>query len=441
MKDWDTDREADIDRNLNIEEEVERSGPNPLWTKDFTIITVGSVISIAGSVLSGFALSLFVLDYTGKPFYFALFNILFHLPNVVAPVIAGPFLDRFSRKRTIYMLDFITSGIYVIFTIVMYLGKINFLFLSIGVFFIGTINSVYQVAYQSFYPLLITKGNYSKAYSIASTLETLAMMVTPISAFVYNSVGMVPLLAFNAITYFIAAMMETKITQSEDYIEKRKEEDSLEGETVRGIKRFANDFKEGMSYLFSEKGLFFVAVYFTFSAMDSGVVQTLALPYFKLNFTNGEYIFMVVGAGASISRAVGGMIHYRISLPQHRKFDIALFVYITLGVIGAVFLYTPVPVMFVMFSLTGLLGVTSYNIRISATQRYVPDEKKGRFNGAFNTLNVIGMLIGQFTAGVLSLALNSRTIISISALVGMVAAIIFIGAQRKVIAPIYNTED
>ncbi|NMA93236.1 MAG: MFS transporter [Clostridiales bacterium] len=441
MQDKDSERGLDIDSNSNAAGASEGGNPNPLWTKDFTIITIGSVISIAGSVLSGFAMSLFVLDYTGKPFYFALFGILYFLPSVAAPILAGPFLDRFSRKKTIYMLDFITSGIYVIFTLVMQFGRINMPIVAAGTFLIGTINSVYQVAYQSFYPLLITKGNYSKAYSIASSLETLAMMVTPISAFVYNKVGLVPLLAFNAVTYFIAAVMETQITQSEDYIEKRKAEDSLEGETLRGLKRFASDFKEGMSYLVSEKGLFFVAIYFTFSAMDSGVIETLTLPYFKMNFENGEYIYMVVGAGAAVGRVVGGMVHYRLRLPQHRKFDIALFVYISLGIIGAIFLYTPLPAMFVLFSLTGILGVTSYNIRISATQRYVPDEKKGRFNGTFNTLNVIGMLIGQAGAGIISLVLDSRTIITISALVGLAAAVVLIGGNRRHIAPIYNTED
>lgn len=48
--------------------------------------------------------------------------------------------------------------------------------------------------------------------------------------------------------------------------------------------------------------------------------------------------------------------------------------------------------MMAMCLCNGLLGVTSYTIRISATQSYVPDEKKGRFNGAFNMLNTVGAL-------------------------------------------------
>ena len=43
----------------------------------------------------------------------------------------------------------------------------------------------------------------------------------------------------------------------------------------------------------------------------------------------------------------------------------------------------------------------SYTIRISATQSYVPDEKKGRFNGAFNMLNTVGSFTGNLLAGAL----------------------------------------
>ena len=50
--------------------------PNPLWTKDFTIITIGSVVSMLGSALSGFAMSLLVLDYTKSTFMFALYNVI-----------------------------------------------------------------------------------------------------------------------------------------------------------------------------------------------------------------------------------------------------------------------------------------------------------------------------------------------------------------------------
>ncbi|MBE6990427.1 MAG: MFS transporter [Ruminococcaceae bacterium] len=408
-----------------------------LWTKDFTIITVGSVISMLGSVLSGFAMSLLVLDYTDSTFLFALYNVLYMLPHAVMPALCGPFLDRFSRRRTIYTLDFITAGLYVAMALVFAGGYFNFTLLAIGCVLIGSIGSVYRVAYDSFYPLLITEGNYSKAYSVASTLETLTMVMTPLSALLYNQVGIVPLFLFDAATYLIAAVMETRITAREHYIDKQRANRT----EARMSRQMLADFKEGMRYLWSEKGLLAVAVYFCFSAFASGASQTLDLPYFKGRFPNGEYIFMLVWGMASVGRAIGGGVHYKLRLAKERKYQIALTVYVVISLLEGTYLYTPVPAMMVMCFFTGILGVTSYNIRIAGTQRYVPDEKKGRFNGAFGTIETVGMVAGQLISGALAEFLPIRGIISGVMAITVAAALVFIGGNRSEVSNIYNTED
>ena len=56
-----------------------------LWTKNFTIITLGTAVSLFGNVISGFATGLLVLDYTGSVFLFAIYMILYDLPRIVMP--------------------------------------------------------------------------------------------------------------------------------------------------------------------------------------------------------------------------------------------------------------------------------------------------------------------------------------------------------------------
>ena len=68
-----------------------------LWTYDFTVITLGSVVSMVGGTLSGFAMSIMVLDYTGSTFLYALFSVGYQIPLLVCPLLAGPYLDRMSR--------------------------------------------------------------------------------------------------------------------------------------------------------------------------------------------------------------------------------------------------------------------------------------------------------------------------------------------------------
>lgn len=405
-----------------------------LWTRDFIIITAGSVVSMLGNALAGFAMSLLVLDYTESTFLFAVYNVLYMLPNAVVPVLSGPFLDRFSRKKTIYTLDFITAGLYVFLGFLLWRGFFNFPLLAAGTLLLGTISSIYTVAYDSFYPLLITEGNYQKAYSVASTLETLTMVMIPFSALIYNTVGIVPLFLADAVTYLIAAVMETRIRTDEKYLETRRPSGGHVG------RKLAGDFKEGMRYLWSEKGLLAVAVYFTFSALAGGASSAVTLPYFKDRFSNGEYIFMLVWGMSSVARAIGGVIHYRKKIPAKRRFSVALGVYLVLNLLEGVYLFTPVPVMMALCFLSGILGVTSYTIRISATQKYVPDEKKGRFNGTFNTLSTSGMLAGELIAGALAETLPIRGVIAGVMAITALAAVIFIGGGRHHVAPIYNTE-
>ena len=136
-----------------------RSGPT-LWTRDFTILTVGSMVSLLGNTMSGFAMDLLVLDVTGSTLLFALYSMLFMLPNTLAPLLAGPLLDRFSRRKTIYTLDFITSGLFVVLAVLLSSGCSHFVLLAAANVLLGAIGGVYTVAYDSFYPLLITEGNY-----------------------------------------------------------------------------------------------------------------------------------------------------------------------------------------------------------------------------------------------------------------------------------------
>ena len=406
-----------------------------LWTKDFTIITVGSVVSMLGGSLSSFAMSLLVLDYTGSTFLFALYNVLYMLPSAVVPMLCGPFLDRFSRRKTIYTLDFLTAGLYVLLAGILWAGAFNFTVLAVGCVILGTIGSIYQVAYSSFYPLLISEGNYSRAYSVASTLETLTMVMVPLSALIYNTIGIVPLFLIAAPTFLVAAIMETRIKAPEAYLDERRPAER------RLSRQLVGDFKEGLSYLWAEKGLLAVTVYFAVSYFGAGVSNAVTLPYFRERFAGGEYIYSLVMGMSSVGRAIGGGIHYKWKLPVHKKFAIAMTVYVAISVLEGGYLFCPVWLMAVMCFVTGILGVTSYNIRIAATQKYVPDEKKGRFNGAFNTFTTVGLLGGQLLAGALAEGVPIRGLLAGSAAITVMAAFLFVFRGRRQVARIYNVED
>lgn len=413
---------------------------SPLWTRDFTIITLGSVISMLGNSLAGFAMSLMVLDYTGSTLIFAVYMAMYTVPQLIMPVFSGAILDRFSRKKTIYTLDFITAGLYTAVATAIGAGWFSMPAFLLFCFVSGSIGSIYMVAYDSFYPLTITEGNYSKAYSVASVLETMTAIMVPLSVWLYDLIGLAPLLYINALCFLAAAIMETRIKTQESYIELQKRRLEAKNEPLSAARRMMKDVKEGFAYLHEEKGLKAIAVYFTFSSLCAGVMSVITLPYFKSSYINGEYIYMLVYAGSYIGRIIGGAIHYRFRLPVNKKFGIAFSVYIFIAILEGVHLYMPIPVMVAMCFMIGISGVTSYTIRISGTQSYVPDEKKGRFNGVFQMLNCGGMLAAELFSGLIADYLPPRAVLLVFEMICAAAAVIFIGGNRKYVSVIYNRE-
>ncbi len=415
------------------EQNTELKTPQKLWTKNFTIITLGTAVSLFGNVISGFATGLLVLDYTGSVFLFAIYMILFDLPRVVMPQVIGPILDKFSRRKMIYTLDFMSAGIYGLFGLILLKGDINYVLLTMGCAMLGIISSIYTVAYDSFYPLLITEGNMGKAYSISSTMESLLMIVTPLSAYLYHTIGIAPLFFIDCASYFIAAVFETQIRVKEEYV--------IEKGQKFGLSQYKETFKEGMDYLKLEPGLMAVACYFMFSSFSGGANMIIGLPYYRGAYgIKGEYIFMIVGAGMMIGRLLAGVFHYRHKIKPENKFRIAFIVYLTIAVFGGTYLYTPIPCMVAMTFIMGIFGMTSYNIRISSTQSYVPHEKKGRFNGTFQMMSTFGMLAGELLSGVMADFMDKRLVLLCFGILEFSAAWFFMYRKRKDVADIYNRE-
>ncbi len=134
-----TTQENSIDQTDTTNPPNPADSTNTLWTRDFTIITIGSVISMLGNSLVGFAMSLMVLDYTNSSMLYAIYMVLYTLPQLITPIISGAILDRFSRKKMIYTLDFISAVSYLIISITLLIGIFNFPMFSIIVLLLGLI--------------------------------------------------------------------------------------------------------------------------------------------------------------------------------------------------------------------------------------------------------------------------------------------------------------
>jgi len=101
-------------------------------------------------------------------------------------------------------------------------------------------------------------------------------------------------------------------------------------------------------------------------------------------------------------------------------------------------LFMPLYVMAVFSFVVGLLGVTSYNIRVSATQSYLPDAKRARFNGTFQMVMNAGMIVGQLAGGALADFVPIRAVVVSFNAICLVASFAIMWRGRRHVIPIYN---
>lgn len=432
---------------------------NKLWTRNFTIITIGSLISYLGNSISSFAMALLVFNKTDSTLSLALVAIVSTLPSLFTSTITGTFLDRVSRKKVIYMLDFLSATLFIGVALITYFDLYNF-FVYLGISFIfGFINSIYAVAYDSFYPTLINKGCFSKAYAVSTLLWPIATTVAyPFTALIHAKMGVTGialLFAINSLTFYIAAIFEASIKVVEEHLIPdatfaTANESTANGEVPqipikKPVKKkktsWSEDFKKGLAYVSKEKGLLAIMSYFFFTMMFGAALSLLMYPFFERSsiYTTVDYSLVVVAS--TIGRVVGAAIHYAFKLPPSKKTFIAICVYFTITLLDMFVLYMPFLPLFFMFQfLVGLFSVTSYNIRISGTQNYVPNRIRGRFNGVFSLVIAVGTIIGQLAAGFLGDIIDIHYIVSGAMVLNIIAILVIVVPRRNDIKQVYNCD-
>lgn len=442
-------------------------GPK-LWSKNFTILTLGSFVSMLGNSVSGYIISLMIFDMTGSVFLFSVFTVSFYLPKMLFSMFAGAYMDRFSRKRVIYTLDFTSAFLYgIIFLILFMQWNFYWLFLIL-VLIVGSINGIYEVAFNSLFPNTISRDVYSRAYAVSSMIQPLALTMIPVASLIYYNFGSAaPLFIFNVVAFLTAAICETHIDCPEGHI-------SAEEKKVT-FSSYKEDIKEGFRYTSKDKGLFAITIYFCVMNFASGAYGTLALPFFRSatdHFAGGERqfpllfsllkhlgafgdwlqgifeylcndtatLYTFVMAFGVIGRLLGGTIQYKLKYSHKMRFTISVICCVLIGILDMIMLYLPARFIMLCCLLTGLLSIAVYNIRLSTTQAYVSDEKRARFISFFEMLFAAGNILGQVLSGILGEFIHGRFIISAFNVINLIALFAVIVANAKSVKKIYNIE-
>lgn len=209
------------------------------FSKDFIIMVVGQIISILGSALLRFALSLFVLDITGRADLFAVLFAISSLPVLLTPF-GGAIADRFNRRNLMVLFDFVSSGIVLIFFIVLLTDNHSVLWIGLVMVLLSFISAMYTPAVMASIPLLVSEQKLEQANGIVNGVQALAGVTAPVlGGILYGMLGLKLLVIVSGLLFFFTAIIEMFMTIP--FVKR-----SYDGHLVPTL---IKDMKEGFTYV------------------------------------------------------------------------------------------------------------------------------------------------------------------------------------------------
>lgn len=400
-----------------------------LWTKNFTIITLGTLISSIGGVAMSFALSFVVFDNTGSTLVSALFTAASAVPRVLLPVLLSPYLDNFRRKPVIVGLDYLSGGLYLLFGLYLLRHSFSLPLYLLFSLLSSSIGSVYQLTYTSFYPHLIPQGFAQKGYTISGMLyPTVYMVMTPVASILYTKLGLGPICLAEGVLLWLAATVETQIRVDEQ----------VRGGGKFSFQAYLRDFKEGFAYLKQEKGLLRIYGYMPITQGISEATEPLIRAFFRTTPGFNITMYALFTTAQFVGRTIGGVIHYKFEIPPEKRFSLAYLVYTAYSLMDAVLLWVGFPVMLVNRGICGFLGINSATLRESSVQNYLPDHMRAKINAVFNALYAFVPAVLTVAVGALGEVMDYRLCVTLVSLAGILACYLIMWRGREDVKKVYN---
>ncbi|PKK95528.1 MAG: MFS transporter [Tenericutes bacterium HGW-Tenericutes-5] len=401
-----------------------------LKNKNFILVILGNFVSLIGSNIQQFVLSLYVLAITGSATLFATMLAIAILPRIILSPIAGVFGDWFDKKKSIVILDLINAFILFGFAIYLFYNED----LTIGLIYLLVILlEITEIFFHSsmsvVIPSVVEKEQYLEANSLRTMVISFGTLMAPIlGAIIYGAFGLFIAILINAVSFLISAISEMFIK-----VPKTKSEDN-----VKSMAGFKKDLVEGIKIIKESKPIktiISIAMIVNFSIAPLFSVGLIFLV--KEVLSQSDFRLGLLQTVLSASMIAAPMLLTK-KLKQMKLGDVLVKSFL---IIGFLIMLISITVNQSVFSISdGLLSyiivlvtcfiigvfVTAVNIAVGTLlQKIVPLEYMGRTSTVLGLGTAIMIPIGQVIFGYLYDIINPGIVMILNGAIIILTVIIY----------------
>lgn len=179
-----------------------------LFSRDFTLVVIGQIISLFGNAIIRFALPLYLLNLTGSSALYGTVTACAFIPAILLSPIGGIVADRVNKRNIMVILDFFTAAVILAFSLLMN-GANLVVLLTITLMLLYGIAGAYQPSVQASIPALVGQNRFMEANSVINTVSSFASLIGPVlGGILYSACGLKPVLLVCMVCFTLSAVME-----------------------------------------------------------------------------------------------------------------------------------------------------------------------------------------------------------------------------------------
>jgi DHA3 family macrolide efflux protein-like MFS transporter len=276
----------------------------------FTVVWLGQFVSLLGTGMTGFALTIWAWQTTGSATALALVGLFQFAPTVLMSPIAGALVDRWNRKLVMMLSDLAAGLSTVVVLILMATGRLEIWHLYVTGAFSGIFQSFQFPAYSAAVTMMLQKEQYARANGMIGLAGSASNIIAPVAAGIFlGYIGTMGIMAFDVVTFMVAigALLLVHIPQPPSTGPSQEERPSLLADSVFGFR-----------YIYERPSLLGLQLVFFSINLIISLSFPLLAPMILSRTNNNTVILGSVQSAFGVGGVVGGVLMSVWGGPQRR---------------------------------------------------------------------------------------------------------------------------
>jgi MFS family permease len=383
-----------------------------LRQRNFALLWAGGLISMAGDWMLYIALPIYVYQLTSSTLATSLMFIAETVPRILLGSVAGVFVDRWERKRTMV----ITNGL-------LALGLLPLLLVQsrewvwivyLAGFVQATTEQFFSPAKNAMLPNLVPEEQLVSANALNALNNNLARLVGPaLGGVIAGLLGLSGVILLDAASFVIAGTLIALIT-----VTSQPSKDAPAAEVPSGLWLGVwREWVAGLRLIWRERVIATLMGMTAISAVGEGIMGVLFIVFVNRILHGGAleigWLMSAQAVGGLLGGLVVGWVGRRVPPIPLLGASALLFGVIDLLIFNLPVLLPSLPLVIALFVLVGLPGIGFTTSLMALFQSRVADAYRGRIFGAYGTtLSLLG-LVGMTFAGAMGDVLGPVPVLNV----------------------------